>query len=544
MAFRSWNRGLAAVAPSSGTTPFGVWLYNGQRWFPDPTFPGGSVCKGDTVLWAGKLDYWLVGENTTLVNGVSSENWPSLCRFDGVNFEWERLAVPKATLAEVPLTPQGQHEPGGINAGACLAWNNCWFFGTYGTVVHWDGETLSNASVGLGSSPWLQADYTAAVARTDAAGNTFAVAAAASTSGAWMTAGQTGTGQPVAEQPDGSAPPQLFASFGSTFSPLGFTPLTSPQAGDPYRTDLVAVDFNAAGDGWVAGNPRGSIPPKTTQPAPLQRISTGGAAVPCPDTPAAEFSASASGSSYLWSSISVFPAGDALAGGRSLAPGTGIQEPVLVDASCGSAPVITRFRVADPTAATPAAAPLIPADEGAGITSVAANAVNDAWAATGEGTIQTSETTVNQAPHVYHLTDGQTPLAAAGNDSESRPVTQLADQVHYLVSPPVVVPVKPAPKIKKEKGKTHYKTVHLPSPIYAITDSVSRSPSGAVTLTIAFKVRAKVRIGVEAFRNSQVVSTSGIRLFRAGTTGRLSLSLNPAKLPTRIAFLLPSGAKT
>src|SRR5262249_36610448 len=74
-AFRSWNRGLAAAAPPPGVgkTPFGVWLWNGARWYPDPTFPGSGVCQGDTVLWAGKLDYWLVGPG--------SQNWPSICRF-------------------------------------------------------------------------------------------------------------------------------------------------------------------------------------------------------------------------------------------------------------------------------------------------------------------------------------------------------------------------------------------------------------------------------------------------------------------------------
>ena len=66
LAFRAWNRGLAATglplsSDPTATVGFGVWLYNGANWFPDPTFPGSGVCPGSIVLWAGKLDYWLVG---------------------------------------------------------------------------------------------------------------------------------------------------------------------------------------------------------------------------------------------------------------------------------------------------------------------------------------------------------------------------------------------------------------------------------------------------------------------------------------------------
>jgi len=65
LAFRAWNRGIASVGPAQGssaaTTPFGVWHYNGVRWYPDPTFPGTGTCAGTDIMWAGKLDIWLVG---------------------------------------------------------------------------------------------------------------------------------------------------------------------------------------------------------------------------------------------------------------------------------------------------------------------------------------------------------------------------------------------------------------------------------------------------------------------------------------------------
>ena len=55
MAFRSSIRGLAATAPQvdGSNNPYGVWLFNGTRSFPDPTFPGNGACAGSTVVWAG-----------------------------------------------------------------------------------------------------------------------------------------------------------------------------------------------------------------------------------------------------------------------------------------------------------------------------------------------------------------------------------------------------------------------------------------------------------------------------------------------------------
>src|SRR5262249_19019395 len=65
LAFRAWNRGLAATNADLGSTPFRLWLYNGTRWYPDPTYPGPGPCPGGVVLWAGKLDYWLIGQGSS-----------------------------------------------------------------------------------------------------------------------------------------------------------------------------------------------------------------------------------------------------------------------------------------------------------------------------------------------------------------------------------------------------------------------------------------------------------------------------------------------
>jgi len=545
MAFRAWNRGIAATVPlanASAPNAFGVWLYNGTRWFPDPTFPGNAICKGTKVLWAGKLDYWLIGGPNT---------WPSLCRFDGVSFTWQPLAVPQVTLGHVPIDPgTGGPSNGSIKAGACLAWDDCWFFGSFGTVLHWDGQLLSDATLGVGPAPWLGGDFGAAVARTDAAGNPFAFAASAS--------GSVYGGSQVAlpAQPDGSPPPQLFHSDGGPFTPLPFAPPTAPQAGDPFRTDLVAIDFDTRGDGWVAGTPT-SRPPALAQPAPLTRLTQDGSPASCPGYDAATFSyaphGGGSADSYLWRGLSVFPdSGDALvgAGEQPAAHGTNVNddgqsEPAIVLASCGSAPAVTRFRIPDPFNADQAHAQLVPADRQGATTAVAANAVNDAWAATTNGDVTTApgpfQTTYNQRPHLYRLTDGQPPRAPSGDDYEPRPSVFTLDPPVYVVAPPTYAPPpRTVTTVTKRRKAT---TKKLKPAIYAVRAKLDHPPGGGYSLVVSFRVRRAVTVGVQALRRRTVVASSGLHRF-GGRSGRLVLRLDRSRWPTGLRFVTPHARRS
>jgi hypothetical protein len=549
MAFRAWNRGLAAVRLKDGTTPFGVWLFNGRRWFPDPTFPGQSTCSGKTVLWAGKLDYWLVGAGA----------WGRLCRFDGVSLQWEPLPVPKAALAHVPVVTTkdnvaGSPALGGINTGACFAWDGCWFFGNFGVVLHWDGQALSDASTGLVASPWLRGDFTAAVARTDPAGRPFGFAVT-----------NSGPNEPQGSQlpsrPDGTPPAQLFGSTGGPFSALSFSPPTAPVPGDPYRTDLVAVDFTPQGGGWVVGNPVGATFSglsgrglRTAQPAPLTRLDAGGTPFLCPGYDGSTFAfEDPPRDTYIWSSVAALPGtGVAVAGGgvKPVAGGTnpnnraGLPEPMLVRADCGRAPIITRFVIPDPFDADQAHAAHIPADRSGDRAVVAATAANDAWAATAFGAVvrpDGSGTINNQRPHIYRLTNGQPPLTPAGDDYEPRPSIFKPDPPVYQVLP---APTPAPTPITQTVTKTQTKVVKKPGKpaIYATKAKLQRSRTGAFTLVISFKVRAPITIGAQALRRGRVVSSTGLKRFKP-KSGQLVLRLDPKHWPTKIKFVIPQAGK-
>jgi hypothetical protein len=548
MAFRAWNRGLAATTEqgaNAAATAYGVWIFNGNHWYPAPTFPGAKKCSGNTIVWAGKLDYWLVGPGPEDGNGGK---WADLCRFEGeVDLEWEQFALPKATQEHVA------GRTGGITSAACYAWNDCWFFGTYGTVVHWNGKTLTDASPDPSQS-LLQGEYTAAAAGEGPAGERLGIAV-----GATSEAYDDGPLTTLQGQP----PAQLSASSGQAFSPLPLTPFTSPQAGDPYRTDLVAADIDAAGQGWVAGNPAGLrlkersegpssegdelvqpaarpfVAPGSPQPSPLVPVSSAGAAAACAGPPATRFTYTpnyeqiSSAGALLWSSIAAIPSnGEALAGGKAWAQAAGHEEPagepVIAQANCEGTTILTRFSEGSSA----------PADRAGGVTALAANAANDAWAATGAGTSGGPSTSSDEFPHLYRLTDGEPPQAPEGNEEEPERLKEEEEGREEEPQPPAEEAPPPPPTVEAPPPVTQTRTVTLPPAVYDVEaklHTVKRSGQLYLSLYITFKVRRPVTIGVRALRFGHVVSQARPRHF-AGHTGLLVLSLNRQHWPTKVGF--------
>jgi hypothetical protein len=531
-----------------------VWLYNGTNWFPDPTFPGSAACPGSTVLWAGKLDYWLIGSSSPAGSGPQR----TLCRFDGINLEWEPLPLPAATVARLPVTTRTvpPSPVGGITSGACYAWNNCWFFGTDGIEVHWDGQALTDASVGLATSPWLQDDFSAAVAGTDAAGGVFGLAVARSS----QTTG-SGSGRGTAA-PDGSPPVQLFTSQGGPFAASTSPP---PATDPPCDTTSCAIteDFNAAsadsqGDVWVAadpvawdasGTPNGLFP--SAQPAPLERLSEDGAQAPC----AAPLTSGPSGSGVTraWTGIAASEDGSAFAIAQFTdplqtfpsSPPQADAQPALVHVMCGQTPTITEFRRPDPLNADQASAQPVPADFKALATAVAAPAPNDVWAATTDGSWPSGFSAGvpqlwSMRPHVYQWTDGQSPDAPAGDDNEQRPSLFTLDPPVFQVSPPTVVVTPVVTTTTTKRTKT--KKVKLKPAIYSIHSRVVPSAGGTYTLYLTFKVRRPVTIGLQGLRDGKVVASTGLKHFK-GHSGQLALTLDRSHWPTKLRLQTPKPGK-
>src|SRR5215471_8191490 len=478
MAFRSWNRGLAATTTGTSLTPsaanpaknpFGVWLFNGKRWYPDPTFPGAGVCQGNTVLWAGKLDYWLIG--------TGQNGWAPLCRFDGSNFLWEPLPMPLGTVLRLGNPVTGQLPiHGGITSGSCLSWDNCWFFGTEGTVLHWDGDVLTDVSPDPPAT-WAGTTFTGAQLNPGASGSPIGLATVGTSYVFDLSAG-------IPLPTRASLQTQLFGFdgtmaegrrlAGSVLPPSTYRTPAAAAAEDPFSTDPVAVSLDPSGHGWLAANPAAwqvgegtpFLRPDLTarERSPLLPVTTGpgsstGADPNCPSwyTEAGldrfPHTYPTLPGSTLWTSISTFPGGtSALAGGQTvstLSDGTATAEPVLVQAKCDGSTTVTRFRLPPPTGSTTAT----PVDESGWVEAVAANAPNDGWAATSDGILPGGGIPY-QAPELYRFTDGTSPKATAGNDVESRNIPEQQNPPVYVYQPPPPPKLPPFP--------TAAKTQHLP----------------------------------------------------------------------------------
>jgi hypothetical protein len=280
--------------------------------------------------------------------------------------------------------------------------------------------------------------------------------------------------------------------------------------------------------------------------------------MPCAGTPPGAFAyanAPDGNDAFLWSSISAFPTGGAALAGGQMRPAPagsslnndGSREPVVVRVSCEGTPVVTRFRIPDPTYANPATAPLVPADRRGTVTSVAANAVNDGWAATTHGVLLPPSdptggfTNDIERPHLYRLTDTQAPLAPAGDDNEPRPLVFEPDPPIFVEEPADPEPPPPPDTTVAQIGPTTTKRIKLKPAIYGVRARVRTSKRGSVTLNLTFRVRRRVTIGVQALRRRTVVSSSGLKRFEA-PRGKLVLKLDRRHWPTRIRFVTPRPA--
>jgi hypothetical protein len=545
MAFRSWNRGIAATTTSSGAgTPFGVWLFNGKRWFPDPTYPGAAACPGQSVLWAGKLDYWMI-------EGSAAARWSGPCRFDGVNFLWQPLRLPAATLARVPLlSDKTTRAPGGLTSGTCLSWDDCWFFGNFGVIVHWDGKVLRDASPDTAKLPGLAVEYRAAASRV-AEGE----GAANARAGAAVGKSEDYRNRPLPGLAPGAPPAQLFTFGGESWSSSPYSPPTAPLPGDPYRTDLVAVTVGADGRGWIAGNATGwrrAFPNTPAQregrgvfdrpePAPIVPIVPKGEDPACAPASPDRFThtgdrtltppTSSYPDSYLWTSITAVPSGSTAYAGGQLRPGSadvlvpppangyGAAEPVIVEVSCASA-AFRATRFLEPVPGVKAA--LRPVEPGGAVAAIVAPAPNDGWAATEN--------------HVYRLGDGRAPDAPAGDDDEPRPLDLKEDPPIFVFAPLPPPPPPPPPVVSTTTKKLPPAIDRIKAKVRTNTVRAAGGSRQTFTLYVTFRVNRPVTIGLEAHRGKRVVATTGLKPFKP-KQGTLTLKLNRKRWPTGIAFV-------
>jgi hypothetical protein len=172
----------------------------------------------------------------------------------------------------------------------------------------------------------------------------------------------------------------------------------------------------------------------------------------------------------------------------------------------------------------------VPADREGCVSTVAANAPNDVWAATSTGSVfDETGNSVLQPPHLYRLTDGSKPQAPEGDDLEERPLELHLDPPILVLEPP---PPPPPPPPSATVTKTH--RVKLPPAIYGVKEKLHGKRN--LSLYLSFRVRRPVTIGAQALRHGRIVSEVAPRHF-TGRRGLLVLELDRRRWPTKVRFI-------
>jgi hypothetical protein len=111
----------------------------------------------------------------------------------------------------------------------------------------------------------------------------------------------------------------------------------------------------------------------------------------------------------------------------------------------------------------------------------------------------------------------------------------------FVEAPPDPEPPAPPDTTVTQVGPTTTKRIKLKPAIYGVRARVRTSKRGTIALYLSFRVRRSVTVGAQALRRRAVVSSSGLKRFKA-PRGKLVLKLDRRHWPTRIRFVSPRPA--
>jgi hypothetical protein len=552
ISFWAPNRGLLITGGTNsqgGAVPGGLYAYDGVGWHELASECGGANGR---IAWAGPDEFWTIsdqraGQITSLEETNGELESLSLCHFQG-----DQIVGSYA----MPLGEPGSYLQ--MDAAACLSPSDCWFAGEDGRSpdtgafhLHWSGSEVSasydpedHAVTGMASfdgkiyeglaigpeDTYLPEEYAAgesesappkhpAVIRTIApAGHTQPCRGVLNVfCDEFLFSGQTlpiyqekslpdalggfdvaSDGAPLgAEARLGAEPVQLWA---------GADPLSRAAAGSgPGK--LTILHGNAEGD-WAQILPaKGSLglgeallQGSATDDFTSQTTQVGSAIAPVPGTESAWLSLSGDGNSAHVALLE--------------ANGTVAEEKELPEA--GEA-------VGDRGQAGPIACP----------------AREDCWMATSEGWLFHLNGGGPLAPNTDPLFDGEDGVIAYRPPDAGLPGVYpdgFAED-DSLANEPPAPPVAPAAAVTSPKPPAAKKAKPL------VKDLKSRFLHHRM-LVITFILTASAHVQLIARKQKRVVAKTRREALRAGAH-RLSLSLDPARWPTKLSFEAePIGAPT
>jgi hypothetical protein len=150
--FWSPNRGALITAGNGSTVKPGVWVYNGEAWYPlTAQTPEEGICGAadGRIAWAGPDQFWTVsngrpGQAPGPQNTLPPLEDNTLCHFAVNAAEQFEIVKSYASLAFESTSYQA------MNAAACINASDCWFGGEVlpkpevgSFQLHWNGSSVS-----------------------------------------------------------------------------------------------------------------------------------------------------------------------------------------------------------------------------------------------------------------------------------------------------------------------------------------------------------------------------------------------------------------
>lgn len=537
------SRGLLITGGTEaehGAVSEGLYAYDGVSWHQLSIVCGGEDGR---IAWAGPDEFWTIaaqraGQITSRSESTEELESLSLCHFVG-----DRVVASYA----MPLGEASSYRK--MDAAACLSPDDCWFAGEDGEApnagsfhLHWNGSELNVV--------YDMADH--AVTGLVAFAGKFYEGLAIGPEDTYLPEeylpAELESGAPPAHAPEHPPVIRTIAPFDQAQPCDGVTevfcdktlfsgqplPIYAPKS-KPYAVGgfELATDGSRLGVGatqlWAAADPLARAPAESGLGKVTILHGTAGG-IWTQVLPSSDSASPIEGGTLQGSEADPVTSQETLVGG-AIAPVPGTETAWLSLSGSG----LARVQLLEANGHASKAVQLPEEGEDVGYRGesgpIACPAQNDCWMATTEGWLFHLSNGSAPAPNTDPLFDGEDPLITY------RPIDASVEAVYPdgFAEEDALKNQQPAAEAPKAPETTPSTQVAQKKKAKPLVKNVKSKFLHGRTLVITFTLTARAHVQLIARKHKQVVAKTRNESLRPGSH-KLSLTLNPARWPTKLSF--------